>query len=108
MQVKNFEDLEIWKDARALTRGIYQLQEIRNSQKISDCEIRSEERPFRSCQISQKGSNVEVTKSSFSFSTSQRHRAEKFARNFMLLSTNPMSQPKIATTSANLFAAYRS
>ena len=21
MQVKNFEDLEIWKDARALTRG---------------------------------------------------------------------------------------
>jgi four helix bundle protein len=25
MQIKNFEDLEIWKDARALTRGIYQL-----------------------------------------------------------------------------------
>jgi four helix bundle protein len=25
MQVKNFEDLEIWKDARALTRGIYEL-----------------------------------------------------------------------------------
>ena len=25
MAVKNFEDLEIWKDARALTRGIYQL-----------------------------------------------------------------------------------
>lgn len=25
MQVKNFEDLEIWKDARLLTRGIYQL-----------------------------------------------------------------------------------
>ena len=25
MQVKNFEDLEIWKDARALTKGIYQL-----------------------------------------------------------------------------------
>jgi four helix bundle protein len=25
MQVKNFEDLEIWKDARALTRVIYQL-----------------------------------------------------------------------------------
>ncbi len=25
MQVKNFEDLEIWKDARALTRAIYQL-----------------------------------------------------------------------------------
>jgi four helix bundle protein len=24
MQVKNFENLEIWKDARALTRGIYQ------------------------------------------------------------------------------------
>lgn len=25
MQVKNFEDLEIWKDARLLTRGVYQL-----------------------------------------------------------------------------------
>lgn len=25
MQVKNFEDLEIWKDARALTRAIYQI-----------------------------------------------------------------------------------
>jgi four helix bundle protein len=25
MQVKNFEDLEIWKEARALTRKIYQL-----------------------------------------------------------------------------------
>ena len=25
MQVKNFEDLEIWKDTRLLTRGIYQL-----------------------------------------------------------------------------------
>ncbi|HXV78965.1 MAG TPA: four helix bundle protein [Candidatus Binatia bacterium] len=25
MQVKNFEDLEIWKDTRALTRAIYQL-----------------------------------------------------------------------------------
>jgi four helix bundle protein len=25
MQVKNFEDLESWKDARALTRAIYQL-----------------------------------------------------------------------------------
>jgi four helix bundle protein len=25
MQIKNFEDLEIWKDARVLTRGIYQL-----------------------------------------------------------------------------------
>ena len=25
MQIKNFEDLEIWKDARVLTRAIYQL-----------------------------------------------------------------------------------
>ena len=25
MQIKNFEELEIWKDARALTRAIYQL-----------------------------------------------------------------------------------
>jgi hypothetical protein len=25
MPIKNFEDLEIWKDARVLTRAIYQL-----------------------------------------------------------------------------------
>jgi four helix bundle protein len=25
MQIKNFEELEIWKDARALTRAVYQL-----------------------------------------------------------------------------------
>ena len=25
MPIKNFEELEIWKDSRALTRGIYQL-----------------------------------------------------------------------------------
>jgi hypothetical protein len=25
MEVKNFEDLEIWKDARLLTREIYQM-----------------------------------------------------------------------------------
>jgi hypothetical protein len=27
MKVKNFEDLEIWKDARALTRGIFPADE---------------------------------------------------------------------------------
>ena len=25
MEVKNFEDLEIWKDARLLTKAIYQM-----------------------------------------------------------------------------------
>ncbi len=25
MQIKNFEDLEIWKDARLLTKAVYQL-----------------------------------------------------------------------------------
>ena len=40
MQVKNFEDLEIWKDARALTRRIYQL--TRDSKFSKDFELRDQ------------------------------------------------------------------
>ena len=29
MEVKNFEDLEIWKDARLLTKAIYQMTQRR-------------------------------------------------------------------------------
>jgi hypothetical protein len=41
MQVKNFEDLEIWKDARVLTRGIYQLTRDSRFSKDSLCWIKS-------------------------------------------------------------------
>jgi four helix bundle protein len=40
MQVKNFEDLEIWKDARALTREIYQL--TRDSKFSKDFALRDQ------------------------------------------------------------------
>jgi four helix bundle protein len=40
MQVKNFEDLEIWRDARALTRGIYQL--TRDSKFSKDFALRDQ------------------------------------------------------------------
>jgi four helix bundle protein len=40
MQVKNFEDLEIWKDARLLTRGIYQL--TRDSKFSKDFALRDQ------------------------------------------------------------------
>ena len=42
MQVKNFEDLEIWKDARALTREIYQL--TRDSKFSKDFALRDQVR----------------------------------------------------------------
>jgi four helix bundle protein len=40
MKVKNFEDLEIWKDARLLTRGIYQL--TRDSKFSKDFALRDQ------------------------------------------------------------------
>src|SRR5882724_6158505 len=40
MAVKNFEDLEIWKDARALTREIYQL--TRDSKCSKDFALRDQ------------------------------------------------------------------
>ena len=40
MQVKNFEDLEIWKDARALTREVYQL--TRDSKFLKDFGLRDQ------------------------------------------------------------------
>ena len=42
MKVKNFEDLEIWKDARLLTRGIYQL--TRDSKFSKDFALRDQTR----------------------------------------------------------------
>jgi len=82
MQVRNFEDLEIWKDARALTREIYQLTRDSNSQKILPCGIKSDVQQSRSCQTSRRGLNEEAIKNSFSFSMSPKHPVGKFALNF--------------------------
>ena len=82
MQVKNFEDLEIWKDARALTREIYQL--TRDSKFSKDFALRDQSARQRSqsCQISQRGLNEEAIKNSFSFSILPKPRAGRFAPNF--------------------------
>ena len=45
MQVKNLEDLEIWRDARVLTRGIYQL--TRDSKFSKDFALRDQIRRRR-------------------------------------------------------------
>jgi len=82
MQVKNFEDLEIWKDARALTREIYQLTSDSKFSKISRCGIKSDGQQSRSCQISRRGLNEEATKNSFSFSMSPKRLVVRFALNF--------------------------
>ena len=83
MQVKNFEDLEIWKDARALTRAIYQLtKRSKVFQGFRPCGIKSGGRQCRSCRTSPKDSNAAGIKSLFSFSMSPKPPAGKCARTF--------------------------
>jgi four helix bundle protein len=67
MQVKNFEDLEIWKDAKALTRGIYQLTRDSKFSKISDFGIRSGGQQSPSCRTSPKPLNGEAIKEFIQF-----------------------------------------
>ena len=107
MQVKNFEDLEIWKDARLLTKAIYQL--TKGVKFAKDFALRDQfaEHLCRSCQTLLKGSNVEVIKNSFSFSISPKHRAGKFARNFTWPWINLMLLRKIVTMRVNLSVVYR-
>ena len=82
MQVKNFEDLEIWKDVRLLIRGIYRL--TKDSKFSKDFALRDQiQRAAVSIMSNiaegfERGGNQEL----FSFSTSPKHRAEKFGRNF--------------------------
>jgi four helix bundle protein len=83
MQVKNFEDLEIWRDARALTRGIYQL--TRDSKFSKDFALRDQIRRAAVSIMSNIAEGFEraVIKNSFSFSMSPKHLAGRFAHNFM-------------------------
>ena len=82
MQIRNFEDLEIWKDARALTREIYQLTSDSKFSKDFALRIKSGVQQSRSCQISRRGLNEEATKNSFSFSMLPKRLVVRFALNF--------------------------
>ena len=81
MQVRNFEDLEIWKDARALTREIYQL--TRDSKFSKDFALRDQIRRAAVSIMSniaegfERGGNQEFIQ----FSMSPKHPG-KFALNF--------------------------
>jgi four helix bundle protein len=83
MQVRNFEDLEIWKDARALTREIYQL--TRDSKFSKDFALRDQIRRAAVSIMSNIAEGFErgAIKNSFSFSMSPKHHAGKFALNFI-------------------------
>lgn len=85
MQVKNFEDLEIWKDARALTRGIYQL--TRDSKFSKDFGLRDQIRRAAVSIMSNiaEGFEPAAIRNLFSFCMLPRHHAAKFARS----STSP-------------------
>lgn len=76
MQVKNFEDLEIWKDARALARAIYQL--TRSPKFSKDFRLRDQIQRATVSIMSEspKDSNAAI-KSSFSFSMSPKPLAAK-------------------------------
>ena len=82
MQVRNFEDLEIWKDARALTREIYQLTRDSKFSQDFACGIKSDGQQSLLCQTSRRGLNGPAIKNSFSFFMSPKHRAVRFALNF--------------------------
>ena len=66
MAVKNFEDLNVWKQARQLTQEVYRLTKTETFSRILLCGIKSDGQRSQSCQISQKDLNAEEIKSSFS------------------------------------------
>lgn len=82
MEVKNFEDLEIWKDARRLTKAIYRM--TKDGGFAKDFALRDQIRraAVSSCRISQKGLNAAGTKSLFNFSMLPKPPAGKCARTF--------------------------
>jgi hypothetical protein len=82
MQVKNFEDLEIWKGARALTRAIYQLTGDSRFAKGFGLRDQIRRAASQSCRTSLKDSNAVAIKSLFSFFTLPKHHAARFALNF--------------------------
>ncbi len=81
MKVKNFEDLEIWKDARLLTRGIYLL--TRDSKFSKDFALRDQIRRAAVSIMSNiaEGLNGEAIKNSCSFCMWLKRPAGKYALN---------------------------
>jgi hypothetical protein len=67
MEVKNFEDLEIWKDARLLTKAIYQM--TKDTGFAKDFALRDQIRRVSMSVMSNiaKDSNAAETKSLFNF-----------------------------------------
>ena len=86
MLAKCFEDLEIWKEARRLTKEIYRL--------ILVFVVKSKARRFLSCQTLRKDSSEVETRSSGNFFTSQKVLAVKYVRNCMWQLTRDMSQQR--------------
>ena len=108
MEVKNFEDLEIWKDARLLTKAIYQMTKDTGFSK--DFALRDQIRRASMSVMSNiaKDSNAAETKNLFNSSMLPKLRAARCARNFTWLWINRMSRRKIVTPPANRFVGYPS
>lgn len=83
MLARYFEDLEIWKEARRLTREIYRLTSGSQFSKDFNLVAKSKAPPFLSCQTSQKGSSMVAIRSSDSSFTSQKAPVVKCVRNCM-------------------------
>ena len=94
MQVKNFEDLEIWKDARTLARKIYQL--TKDSKFSKDFVLRDQ---FRRAAVSIMSNIAEgfergAIKNSLNFFISQKVPAVKCVHNSMRQLTKDISHQR--------------
>ena len=82
MQVKNFEELEIWKEARLLTTKFTIYPKLQGFRKTLAYEIKCNVQQSRLCQISLKDLSAVEIKNLFNFSTSPKRRAERCGLNF--------------------------
>jgi hypothetical protein len=82
MAIQNFEDLEIWKEARRLTEAVYQLRGIQDSQRTLPSRIRFGALQFPSCRIFQRVSSAGEIKNSFNFSMWPKDLAGKCVLSF--------------------------
>ena len=82
MPVKDFEGLEIWKEARRLTCEIYDLSKMRSFRKISAYEIKCNAQQFQSCRTSRKDLSAVEIKNSSNFSILPRGPAVSCVLNF--------------------------
>ena len=75
MQIKNFEDFEIWQEARHLIREIYTLSKTPKFSKDLGLRTKCNVPPFQSCRTSRKDLSVVEIKSLSNSSTSRRVHA---------------------------------